>query len=123
MLKRKLPKNTSHVLVLRGDTISESDVSFASAPTAGRYSVFTVLTMATLFRMSLSMIDISQAFLQSDELSHADKVLTAVPPYIRLPNPDRLKRCAATGMAIVTEQDIIVDDWETFSKGNRKKKG
>ena len=109
-------------MVLRGDTISESDVSFASAPTAGRYSVFTVLTMATLFRMSLSMIDISQAFLQSDELSHADKVLTAVPPYIRLPNPDRLKRCAATGMAIVTEQDIIVDDWETFSKRKPEEK-
>ena len=121
-VKRKSTLEFKSMLVLRGDAVSESDVSFASAPTAGRCSVFTVLTMATIHRMSISMIDISQAFLQSDELSKEDKVATTVPSYVCLPRIENLKKREKTGTPLVTEKDIYVAPWENIHNGRLKKK-
>ena len=116
VVKRKSTLGFKSRLVLRGDTISGSDVSFASAPTAGRCSVFAVLSMATIHQMSISMIDISHAFLLIDELPKEGKVVTAAPSYVCLPRIENLKRCGETGMPLVTEQDIDLVDWETYSK-------
>ena len=66
--KRKSTMEFKARLVLRGDTISEQDTAFASAPTACRGSISMLLTWAVIFRLSAYMVDISQAFLQADEM-------------------------------------------------------
>ena len=92
VLKRKSTLEFKARLVLRGDTVLESEVSSPSASTACRGSVQCALSMATIFSLSVSIIDVSQAFLQSDEMAHKDKVVVAVPSYISLPGPETLKR-------------------------------
>ena len=75
-----------------------------------------LLTMNMLFHLSLYMVDISQAFLQADELSWEDKMVTTVPPYVVLPDPNRLHRCVDSGMPIVNEDDLKVLTLEEYQK-------
>ena len=114
VMKRKSTAEFKARLVLRGDTISEQDTAFASAPTACRGSVHMLLTLNMLFGLSIFMVDISQAFLQADELSREDKLITTVPPYVLLPNPDVLPRCPDSGMPIVSESDLKVMSYEEY---------
>ena len=107
VMKRKSASEFKARLVLRGDTISEEDSAFASAPTACRGSVPMLLTWAVTFRLSVFMVDISQAFLQADELSPTDKIVTTVPPYIKLPNPREMPRCPDSGMPILVEKTFV----------------
>ena len=100
--------------MLRGDTVSEEEVSFASAPTAFRGSVQMILTTTAVFHLSLFVLDVSQEFLQSDELCEADKYVTSVPPFVSLPHPNDVPRCSTTGFPLVSEADIKVLDWDSY---------
>ena len=116
VMKRKSTMEFKARLVLRGDTLSEQDMAFASAPTACRGSMATLITMNMIFGLSLHMVDISQAFLQADELVDRDKLMTTVPPYVVLPDIREMKKCPISGMAIVGEEDLTVLNWESYQK-------
>ena len=79
VMKRKSTLEFKARLVLRGDQVSEQDMAFVSAPTACRGSVQALIMMNVIFGLSIFMVDISQAFLQSDELSSRDKMVITVP--------------------------------------------
>ena len=115
-MKRKSTLEFKARMVLRGDTLSEQDMAFTSAPTACRGSVATVIMMNVLFGLSLYMVDISQAFLQADELVDRDKLITTVPPYVVPPEAHKMRKCPISGMAIVEEKDLTVLDWDSYQK-------
>ena len=69
-----LKKNTNEFnarLVVRGDTVSEEETDYSSAPTTRRGIVSTVLISATFFGRQVSSIDFTEAFLQEDDLQKA----------------------------------------------------
>ena len=108
VLKKKTTNEFKARLVLRGDTIAESETAFSSAPTTGRHSVAMLLLLATFFGWKVSSIDATQAFLQSDDLQQDDKQVAILPPYISIKMPRMLKKCPISGMAVVQEEDIHV---------------
>ena len=67
-----------------------------------------LITFSQIPHLSIFMIDISQSFLQAGELAKQDKLITTVPPYIILPDPNVLPRCAMTNRPIVLESSIRV---------------
>ena len=101
-------------LGLRGDTVSEGEMSVAGASTAFRGSVQALLTLATLFHLSLFVLGGSQSFLQSDEWCESDKYVKSVPPFAILPHPNDVPRCSITGLPLVTEVDIQILDWDCY---------
>ena len=86
IMKRKSAREYKARLLLMGDTISEQDVAFSSAPTASRGSIKCALTMDALYGLTLSVSDASQAFSQSDDLCLNDKCSTDVAPFVILPD-------------------------------------
>ena len=104
VLKKKNTNEFKARLALRGDTISESETAFSSAPTTGRGSVSMLITMATIFGWQLASIDVSQAFLQADDLQQEDKFYVILPPYITIRSPEFLKKCPISNMPIVEEK-------------------
>ena len=112
--KRKTTSEFKARLVLRGDTVSEQDTAFASAPTACRGSVHTLLMLNVTFNLAVYMVDISQAFLQADEMAASDKLITSVPPYVILPDPKKLPRCKDSGMPLVGENDIKILSFDEY---------
>ena len=122
VMKRKSTLEFKARLVLRGDTVSEQDMAFTSAPTACLGSVATLITLNVIFGLSLHMVDISQAFLQADELVDGDKMITTVPPYVLLPDAGKLDKCPVSGMPIVNEKDLTVLDFETYQQIPMEKK-
>ena len=79
--KRKSTREYKARIVLTGDTISEKDVAFSSAPTVSRGSIQCALTTASLYGLTISVLDASQSFLQSDDLCLQDKCQAAAPPF------------------------------------------
>ena len=114
--KRKSTSEFKARLVLRGDTISEQDTAFASAPTACRGSVPMLLTWAVVFELAVYMVDISQAFLQADELAVAGKMITTVPPFVILPDVNAMPKCPESGMPLVNEKDIKVLSFDEYQR-------
>ena len=111
------------IFAMRGDTISEHDTAFASAPTACRGSVPMLLTWTVVFNLSVFMVDISQAFLQAGDLSLPDKMVTTVPPYAILHDPDHLPRCVDSGMPLAVSKDIKVlslNEYQSPPMGKKK---
>ena len=85
VIRKKTNAEFTPRLVIRGDTHAKEEVECSSAPTAFRGSIQTAISLATLCGLQVSVLDVSQAFLQSDEPSGGDKVYVAVPPFVTLP--------------------------------------
>ena len=103
VMEKKSANEFKDRLVMRGDTISEDETAFSSAPTTGRGSISTLLMFATYFGWDVSSLDVTQAFLPIDDLSRRDKRVISVPPFIRFTPPTSLKRCEVPGMDVVSE--------------------
>ena len=71
-------------LCLRGDTMTAKFSNFVSAPTVDRSMIRLLVSTAATYGYRLSMVDITCAFLQSQELSDSDKYIALPPPCIML---------------------------------------
>ena len=65
--------------------MSDGDVACASAPTANRISIRTIICLVLMFRMRIGNVDFAQAFLQSDAVAFADRQIICAPGYVVLP--------------------------------------
>ena len=83
--KRKNPSLFKARLCVRGDQIRHINEFSTSAPTASRISSKLLLTVSRVFEWPISLVDISQAFLQSDLLSPDNRLLIFPPDYIPCP--------------------------------------
>ena len=72
-------------ICLRGDMIHHLGEFSTSAPTAARVSPRLLTTISRIYDWEVSLVDISQAFLQSDLLIPSQRVLLVPPPYIPCP--------------------------------------
>ena len=97
---------------MSGDTVSEEETAFNSAPATGRGGIATLLTFATYFPWNLATMDATQASLQSDDLSKKDRSVIIAPTFIRLPHPSTLPKCDRSGMAIVSEPNVEIAHWD-----------
>ena len=89
-MRTKTPKTFNARLVPRGDLVSEGDVAFASAPTANRGSIRTVICLAPMFKFRIGNFDVAQAFLQSDSVAFGDKQIICASGYVVLPLANEL---------------------------------
>ena len=71
--------------------------------------------MATFFGWKIASIDVTQAFLQADDLQKKDKHVVVLPPYITISHPTQLKKCAVSGTPIVEEKDATVYEWSEYN--------
>ena len=69
-------------LCLRGDLIDEKVGSFSSSPTKHRPSLRVAVSCIMISGWTLSMLDVTRAFRQSDPLPVAERCDVIVPPYI-----------------------------------------
>ena len=67
----------------RGDSVPLTHTSFASSPTVHRCGVKIICMLTALFPFQMKSVDVSQAFLQSDNLSESDRRIV-IPPLMAL---------------------------------------
>ena len=78
VMRKKTPTTFKARLVSRGDLISQDDVAFSSAPTSNRISIRMIICVATMFRIRIGNVDVTQAFLQSDTVACEDRQVVCV---------------------------------------------
>ena len=77
-------------LCIRGDTVPLQAAAFVSSPTARRCAVNLVCAIASQLSWMIRAVDVSQAFLQSSNLSPNDRVVVIPPNMIHLPRAGKL---------------------------------
>ena len=85
VVKRKSVALYKGRLCTRGDVVPLTVTGFMSSPTAHRSAVKIVLTLAASLHWSIRALDISQAFLQSENLRESDRMVVIPPPMVTLP--------------------------------------
>ena len=85
VVKRKSVNQYKGRLCVRGDTIPLNTTAFISSPTVHRSGVKVICAIAAQMLWTIHSIDISQAFLQSSNLNHKDRVIVLPPNMIQMP--------------------------------------
>ena len=120
VLKKKSTNEFKARLVVRGDTMSEAETAFSSAPTTGRGSVAMLLVLETFSKRNIATIDVTQAFLQFDDLKKDDKLFVILPPYIAIKDPTQMKTCQLSKMAVVEQEDIYIMPWAEYKSKSKE---
>ena len=85
VVKRKSTNTFKARLCVRGDLLApDIPLDFAS-PTVSRASPRLILTISTILKMTLGIIDISSAFTQSELVAPEHRILITMPWYVPLP--------------------------------------
>ena len=90
IVKRKSIDLYKGRICTRGDLVPLANVAFVSSPTANRCCVRIVITIAPIMAWGIKALDISQAFLQADNLNERDRIVIIPPPMIVPPWKGRL---------------------------------
>ena len=69
----------------RGGSIPLTHTSFTSSPTARRCGVKIICMVAVLYSFEVRSLDVSQAFLQSDNIAESDRRVVIPPIMVKLP--------------------------------------
>ena len=85
VVKRKSVGVYKGRLCARGDSIPLTHTSFTSSPTVHRCGVKIMCMIAVLFSFQMRSLDVSQAFLQSDNLAESDRCIVIPPNMVKLP--------------------------------------
>ena len=92
-------------LCLRGDLESLMKVSFSSAPTVSREMLKILMSiLANSPGFTCASLDISQAFIQADEVADSDQVIGIPPDCIRL------EGCAWNGQLMINSKTLEVEE-------------
>ena len=72
-------------LCARGDSVPLTHTPFTSSPTVHRCGTKLVLTVAAMGNFEIHSVDVSQAFLQSDNLAESDRCIVIPPVMVPMP--------------------------------------
>ena len=94
VVKRKSCGNMKARIVIRGDQVPLCSQAFLSAPTAAQPMLNIILSVAITYDFKVGMVDISQAFIQSEIVHPDERIVIMLPKWIPMPyeskilNPD-----------------------------------
>ena len=85
VIKRKTVDLYKGRLCTRGDVVPLSVTGFVSSPTVHRSSIKLICSLAVALKWNVRALDISQAFLQSENLRPESRMVVIPPPMVTLP--------------------------------------
>ena len=78
-----------------------------------------VMTLAAISKWKLYTIDVTQAFIQSDDLQKDDKQYVILPPFIQIKSASLLHKCPCPGIPLSKKRTYML--WNGMNlKAKRK---